>query len=239
MNANMNSSSLIGEDDMPEVSQPAAAVPDMPASVSTSTRGTRKGKKEKPYVAIKTQVARAHEKKLAKRAAKADKKGGIVKPVAGPVKKGAGPAKPATRKVLKAKAPSKKPVEKEGSSSNGSNGKCSICGKLLSRHSSVSNGMGDTCAAKLKMLPKGFTDLKEHYQSFVVVDPPSKEYIKLKEAVDIARSKGVTLYRFLTAVGGNRMLRPPLNENFQIIVYKNCRYVPKASVSDKELKPLK
>lgn len=201
-------------------------------------------KKMKPYQQLaqsdKVNADRNAEKKAAKAGTASPKKSGLKQSKKAAVSEAVSSVRRKIAETLTGKGAKVKVNKQQTSqaSANGS-GKCSVCGKLLSRHSSVVNGMGETCAAQLKKLPAGYSSLKEHYQSYSVTDEPGKDYIKLKEAVAIARSKGVSLYRFLIAVGGNRMLRPPLNKNFQIVVFKNTRYVPKASVTDKELKPLR
>lgn len=122
----------------------------------------------------------------------------------------------ASLKTSKAKA------EATNGSSSGS-GICSLCHKPLSRHSSVSAGMGDTCAGKIKLLPAG-TTMEDHYAKITVTEIPDG-YIKLKDAVAKLKEKGISGYRLMQAIGGERMLRKPLNSNFKTVMFGNTRYI--------------
>lgn len=208
----------------------------------------RTRRKAKPYEQL-TQMGRLHEEKKAAQKAKRNtgkepvKKALDTKKVKTLTGKGAKiklngkvPSKASSKKKDK---PSKASDRLDASAHGVAHGgeKCRLCGKRLTRGTSITAGMGPECARQTKRLPAGVT-MQDHWDGFKVVEAP-KGYIKLQEAVKIARSKGVSGYSFMIAIGGNRMLRPPLNENFKIVVFKNTRYVPKASVSDKELAPLK
>lgn len=215
MEPKMSDSSLIDSSDL------ASPVPTAEAKAETAPK-VRTRRKVKPYEQLKQVTQHTAARKAAK-------KGDV------PVKKGKKISAAPAKKGKATKASSK-------ASSNGSGAKtgiCSICHKPLSRHTSVENGIGETCANKMKLLPKGFDNFAEHYASYVVVDDPSKTHIKLKDAIAIAKGKGVSQYSFLIAVGGNRMLRPPLDKVFQITVYRNTRYVLKAAVTDKSLNLIK
>lgn len=136
------------------------------------------------------------------------------------VKKVAKPAKKVAAKVAK---PIAKKAVKPAAKSSTKSGTCSFCGKPLSRHTSVENGMGDTCAAKKKLL--GGKSLEEHYESLAVTAVPAG-YIKLTEAVKKVRAGGkVSAHRFVQATGGDRCLRPALNKHFNVVMFKGARYV--------------
>lgn len=126
-------------------------------------------------------------------------------------------ARKAAKPIKKAAAPKAKKSSESGA--------CSICGKPLSRHTSVTNGMGDTCANKVKMLPKGMT-MEDHYESIWMDDLP-EGWIKLADAITKAKAKGYTGHRFIQAVGGDRMLRKPINKFFTVKFYKGARYISK------------
>ena len=118
-----------------------------------------------------------------------------------------------------------KPKEqKEIASVSGSEAtECSVCGKPLSRHSSVENGMGEVCASKIKMLPAG-TTLEDHYAKIMVDDIP-EGYIKLKDAIAKLNEKGVSTYRIIQAIGGERMILKPLNSHFKVVMVNHVRYI--------------
>ena len=166
-------------------------------------------RKLKPYEALKklqaTTVAKSSEKKAVKLGVSIPKK----KTAASlPKKKSAAPK-------------SKSPVAKKSTSAR--SGTCSICHKPLSRHTSVAAGMGDTCAHKIKLLPKGMT-MEEHYSNLKVIDVPEK-CIKLDVAITKAKAKGISGYRFVQAIGGDRMLRKPFNLSFKVVLVGNTRYI--------------
>lgn len=132
------------------------------------------------------------------------------------------PKKKAMAKTEPKKAAPKK-VEVKGHGRQTNTAVCSVCGKDLSRHSSVENGMGDTCAAKIKLLPKGVT-LEQHYEGLTKTDVPDG-WIKLSEAIAKAQSKGISGYRFIQACGGDRMIRKPINKFFQVAFVSGTRYI--------------
>ena len=107
---------------------------------------------------------------------------------------------------------------------------CSLCGKPLTRPFSASQGMGDICAGKIKLLPAGIT-MQEHYDNLTETEVP-KDFVLLKEAIAAAREKGCSGYRFIQACGGDRMLRSPLNENFKVVFVAGKRYVSRKALQD-------
>lgn len=131
--------------------------------------------------------------------------------------------KVAGKKIVVSSVSKKKETGSSGSGKALTEAICSICHKPLSRHTSVSQGMGDTCAAKIKMLPKGVT-LEQHYESMIKTDVPDG-WIKLSEAIEKARKKGISGYRFIQACGGDRMIRKPINSFFKVIFVANTRYI--------------
>jgi|WetSurMetagenome_2_1015567.scaffolds.fasta_scaffold77455_4 hypothetical protein len=227
MNTQNATTSLIDISDLTPIEE---AKKEAPAEVEKAT--PRKRTRAKPYEQIKTQVQIAHERKLARKEAKANGKG-VVKPIAGK-KRVTGKASPV--KAVKASPKKGKKGELPTATGTGvSKGgeKCSMCGKRLTRGTSIQDGMGPDCARQIKRLPAGVT-MEQHYEDLIVMELP-KGYIKLKEAFKIVHQKGASGYQFMIACGGNRAMRPPLNDNFKMIFFKHTRYVPKASVSDKEL----
>lgn len=219
---NAQNASLITSEDL------SAVVETVVTPVEAEAKTPRTRRKPKPYEEIKTlskvTAAKKEEKKNGVKSKKALETG--KKPVD---KKTV--VKPAPKKTGK-----KDKVVASGSGVSAGNVHCSACGKLLTKGTSIENGMGPECARQAQRLPKGMT-FQEHYEEMKVVDLP-KGFIKLREAIALARKKGVTPYRFFIAVGGNRMLRPPLSPAFKVVFYKGARYVHVNSTSDKELKPL-
>lgn len=100
---------------------------------------------------------------------------------------------------------------------------CSICHKPLSRGTSVASGMGDICQHKMKLLPAG-TTLEQHYENISLPDVP-EGWVKLKDVVVKAKAKGVSTYRFVQAIGGDRMLRKPINKHFKVVIVDAVRYI--------------
>ena len=131
-------------------------------------------------------------------------------------------------KAMRAKQ-KQKDLEKKREERPTSTGVCSICGKPLSKHTSVSQGMGDTCASKIKLLPAG-TTLEDHYAGLAVYEEPGNDYLPIGKAIEQAKKMGVSGYAFLVATGGDRHLRKPLNEHFQVVMFHRKRYVPKSSL---------
>lgn len=191
--------------------------------VAEGERRTKARRKPKPYEQLKTSTAVLKERKAERKAAKVAKKAGVVKPIARKASKPAGKLSKAAMKVAKRKVEVKKAQTGKSASKTGI---CSFCGKPLSRHSSVENGMGDVCASK-KALLKG-KSLEDHMASMTVYDEPGDKYISVKKAIEIARKKGISGYRVLIAMGGDRMLRKPFNSHFQVVIYKGQRYLPKS-----------
>ena len=205
---------------MPELFDPTA-MPEAP-TLPTVVPVVDVPKKRKSYYvpvakknaeADRSAVARAHDRKAAKKADKAAKKSlkaglGIVVP-----KK---TTKTTTKTTIKDKpARASKPASDEAV--------CTICHKPLSKHTSVAQGMGDTCAMKIKLLPAG-TTMEDHYEKLTVGDVPVG-YIKLKDAIAKLNEKGITTHRIVQAIGGDRMLRKPLNNNFKVIFVGRVRYI--------------
>ena len=200
------------------------AAPEIPA-VQTADPVVPARKRKSYYVPVSQRVA-ADNKTAAKRAAdrkaekKAVRKGTVV------TKKGI-----ASLKIV-AKAAAKKHAAKDepkGASWSGE-AVCSICHKPLSKHTSVQNGMGDTCANKIKLLPAG-TTLEEHYEKLSADEVP-EGYLKLKDAIAKLNDKNISTYRVLQAVGGDRMLRKPLNSHFKVVIVAGTRYINGASIKN-------
>ena len=110
---------------------------------------------------------------------------------------------------------------------------CRICGKPLTRLSSIAQGQGDICASKIKLLPAGVT-LASHYEALQEVDVP-EGFILLRDAIAQAREKDCSGYRFIQACGGDRMLRLPFNPNFKVVFVRGKRYVSRLALQDLEL----
>jgi hypothetical protein len=143
------------------------------------------------------------------------------------------PKPPKQVKTAKVKVPSKKSQEPKTptapkktpapETSNSGEAVCSICHKPLSRSSSISARMGDVCQHKMSLLPQGVS-LEEHYANLTDYEVP-EGWIKVKDAASKAREKGYSVYRFVQAIGGDRMLRKPLNKFFQVKLIKGVRYI--------------
>jgi hypothetical protein len=107
---------------------------------------------------------------------------------------------------------------------------CSVCGRPLSRPSSAQKGIGDICEAKMKLLPAGVT-LADHYALLQEVDVPDG-FILLRDAIEQAKEKGCSGYRFIQACGGDRALHAPFNEHFKVVYVMGKRYVSSLSLQD-------
>jgi hypothetical protein len=110
---------------------------------------------------------------------------------------------------------------------------CQFCGKSLSRPDSVSQGCGDICASKRKLLPVGVT-LEQHYEVLQEVVVP-EGFILLRDAIQVAREKGCSGYRFIQACGGDRMLHSPFNANFRVVFVLRKRYISEKALADLQL----
>jgi hypothetical protein len=100
---------------------------------------------------------------------------------------------------------------------------CSICGKPLSRESSVERGIGDVCEGHVKLLPAGVT-MAQHYEKLTLKEIP-EGWIPLAKAVKAANAKHISTYRFFQVIGGDRLLRKPLSPVFQVKFFKHARYI--------------
>lgn len=199
--------------DTPKEEQPQTEKPKRKSYYVPVAQRKDGSKKLKPYQQITEQTTTQKARQAARRANRKTQKNEAALREGQPVK---------TPSKSKPTAPTKKVQDKQ--TEKGANTSiCSFCGKPLSRHSSVEQGMGDTCASKIKLLPKG-TTIEEHYAGLTVPTLPAG-YIKLKDAIAAARKKGISGYRFLQAIGGDRMLRPPLNSNFKTVLHNRTRYV--------------
>jgi hypothetical protein len=164
---------------------------------------------QKSREADKTAVKIAHERKAARAAEKERKK---------------------QEKALRA-AESKKPKnlskpdkpETQRSAVSDGTAVCSLCGKTLTRGTSIENGMGPDCAAKIKLLPAG-TTMEDHYEKLTATEVP-EGYIKLRDAYKKLKEKGISAYRLTQAIGGDRMLRKPLNSHFKVVFVNHVRYI--------------
>jgi len=113
-----------------------------------------------------------------------------------------------------------KPVTKGAKSNVGA---CSICGKPLTRGSSVSAGMGDVCSNKGHLLAKGET-LEQHMEKVTRSEIPAG-FMPLSEAWSKLRKAGYSTYRIQQAVGGNGLFRPPLNSYFKTVYVGSRKYI--------------
>jgi len=129
-------------------------------------------------------------------------------------------------------APEKKSAQSSSSSSN-----CRVCGKPLSRETSVISGIGDICANKIGVsagMPESDVDtLLEKHQKKVekriaslTLDSLTDKYISFEKAWKAVKKTKVSRYAFMVACGGNGAAREPLNKHFQIYFYKGKRYLP-------------
>lgn len=106
---------------------------------------------------------------------------------------------------------------------------CEVCGKPLSRHKSVSQGMGETCHTKLEALrARGFEDAQQLRASTIAKEVPAG-WILLKDAINKAKKKQTSTYRFLQLIGGDRMAFKPYHKDFKVVFFAGARYIsPKA-----------
>ena len=113
------------------------------------------------------------------------------------------------------------------SSTNVASGTCARCGKPLSKDSSVEAGMGDICQGHVAALAGlSFESYREYKASLELEKEPDDFWLPLAEAIKIANEKhGITLNRFMCAIGENRALKPPIDTAFQIRWWHNKRYV--------------
>jgi hypothetical protein len=177
--------------------------PEVPAVVPS------KPKRKSYYIPVAERAAARKASAVQQKAEKAVRSAGI--------------ASNAPKRATVAKAAKKiaKPVAEKSSSSG--EAVCSICHKPLSNHVSVGNGMGAICSSKIKLLPKG-TTLEDHYASITLDEAPDG-FIKLRDALEKLKAKGISVYRVVQAMGGDRMLRPPLNDNFKVVFVAGTRYI--------------
>jgi hypothetical protein len=210
-------SKLFDQDEIPEV--PIVSVP--APSVKQATEQL-------------TAVGAAHARKAA---AKADKqKAKIAKVIATAKAKAHTHAGtviiPGSKKAAPKKVPAPKtaqPLAKRGSLAS----HCSICGKPLTRETSIVQGMGDTCAGHVKKLPAG-TTLGQHYASLQLKDL-TPDWVGLDVLVQAANKKGVSTYRVFQCIGGDRLLDAPLAPVFKVKFYNHKRYVSKDALKSIDL----
>ena len=139
------------------------------------------------------------------------------------------PAPRKVKKVAEVKAPkTTKPLLPPG--------KCRVCGKALTRQSSILAGIGDLCRKTEDSLPKG--GLAEHYAK-VRVDKIPEGWIILTKALAAANKAGISNYRFIQACGGDRAIRPPLHPSFRLVYVQNTRYISKECLEHLEEARLK
>lgn len=216
----MNTPTLFDENQIP------TAPTSSPAPISKPDQPD-KSKRKSYYVPVsqrvkeadKNAVKIAHERKLAKAEDKAKKK--AAKDLANAIK-------PVARV---------KPASKSSDKVSDGTDVCSLCGKTLTRGTSISAGMGPDCAAKIKLLPAGKT-LEDHYEAITEVEVPAG-YIKLRDALKKINDKGISSYRLIQAIGGDRMLRKPLNSHFKVVLVNHVRYINGEALSNwKELEKI-
>lgn len=142
--------------------------------------------------------------------------------------------KKATRRLPAQKNPPKAPSKAQKGSKGApqaakaggkASRKCSVCGKSLTRPSSMSVGIGDVCQHHLKLLPKG-TTLEDHYAAITEFDVPDG-WVKFKDLVAKLQEKGISGYRLIQAIGGERMIRKPLSSHWRVKLVKGVRYINK------------
>lgn len=211
------------------------AIPDAPELPVATLIVSAPKKRKSYYVPV---AERAKEKSSAKREATAAKKAELAvregkDAVVPNAKKRSALAKAIKKTITKdvtktAKARSKPEADKGGGTSD--EAVCSLCHKPLSRHTSVSAGMGEVCQSKIKLLPVG-TTMEDHYEKITVWELPDG-YIKLKDAIEKLNAKGISTYRVLQAIGGDRMLRKPINSNFKIVIFGRTRYINGACIKN-------
>lgn len=214
---------------------PAAPVPESkptPSAVPASPAIKPKPKRKSYYIPVAERAKlKAEAKKEAKKTKEKEQALREGKDVPAPKTKPA--AKPKTsapkgKKVVMIGKTSDKASQQ--SSKSTTEAICSVCHKPLSKHTSVANGMGDTCAAKIKLLPKGVS-LEDHYEKLTVFTVPDG-YIKLRDAVKKLQAKGISGYRIMQAIGGERMLRKPINSNFKVVFVGKVRYINGACLAN-------
>ena len=216
-------STLINPNEIPEAPQVADPAP--------ASAPVEKPKRKSYYVPVaerhKDKLAAKRDDKKAKQAEMALREGKDV-PVL--TQHAAAAKRKAAKKVdvskslavkMAKKSVAKKPEPKSAKPS--ASAICSICSKPLSKHTSVEAGMGDTCAGRIALLPKG-TSMEDHYESITKDDVPDG-YIKLKDAVEKLKTKGISGYRVMQAIGGERMLRKPINSSFKVVMVAGTRYI--------------
>ena len=140
------------------------------------------------------------------------------------------PAKktPVTKQVVR--KPKAKKKERIMAKTKDVEARCSVCSKPLSRDASVERGMGETCDGKHKAAKAaGFKSVAAAREAKTVEKLPSDLWIPLKDAIKKAQEKqpGLTIYRFLQLIGGDRMLEKPLRREFEVKYYRNKRYISK------------
>ena len=90
---------------------------------------------------------------------------------------------------------------------------CTICGKPLTKEESIDRGMGDICAE----------DQAQGYMSQAVVAAdgklPGKGMMSAADAYKNVLEMGIPGYRFVTAIGGDKMRNPPITKDFQITIF--------------------
>lgn len=208
------------------------AIPEAPVLDVTPTVVPTTKKRKSYYVPV---AERTKEKSAAKREATAAKKAELA------VREGKDAVVPNAKKRSALKKAAKKPTTKkivaklskpEADKGGGTSGEavCSLCRKPLSRHTSVSAGMGEVCQGKIKLLPAG-TTMEDHYEKITVWELPDG-YIKLKDAIEKLNAKGISTYRVLQAIGGDRMLRKPINPNFKVVIFGRTRYINGACIKN-------
>ena len=127
--------------------------------------------------------------------------------------------------------------EKKSAQSSSSSSHCRVCGKPLSRETSVISGIGETCANKVGInagMPAAEIETKvTKYQTKVekriaslTLDKLTDKYISLGKAWKAVKKTKVSQYAFIRATGGNGAAREPLNKHFQVYFYKGKRYLP-------------
>lgn len=206
----------------------SSAIPDAPELPVTPTVVPTPKKRKSYYVPV---AERTKEKSAAKREATAAKKAELA------LREGKDAVVPTAKKrsaLAKAakKLTAKPTAAKKADKSDGANAEavCSLCHKPLSRHTSVSAGMGEVCQGKIKLLPAG-TTMEDHYENITVWELPDG-YIKLKDAIEKLNAKGISTYRVLQAIGGDRMLRKPINSNFKVVIFGRTRYINGACIKN-------
>ncbi|HKZ42953.1 MAG TPA: DUF6011 domain-containing protein [Candidatus Hodarchaeales archaeon] len=97
---------------------------------------------------------------------------------------------------------------------------CSVCGKPLTDPESVKLGIGPLCRAMgwtKETIAAKMTQLKR--------DTVPEGWVKLADVDKRCRLEGIPVARLVRAIGGDRGMKEPINENFAVIYVGRARYM--------------